>query len=413
MKKEEFYKEAIPGSKGPLEGIKVLEATTTQAGPVAGALLSDLGAESIKVDAPKTGEMGRYIPPFLGDAPNLENSIYYLTYNRNKKCITLTLNRPEGQEVFRELARHMDIIIQNYKPGTMDKWGLGYEDIRRLKSDIIYVSISGYGQYGPYHTKPAYDPVGQAMGGLMYITGPADGPPTKTGGPIADNLTGWQGALGALAALHYRNVTGKGQHVDVAMVDSLLNVSDWGIPLATNLNQVWQRQGNAYYPIGLDPVVKCQDEYIVFLIALDSHWNRFCKLMGREDLIEDSRTKSMVARAENAALVNQIIREWAQDKPAARVLEILEKADLVGAPVLNFKQIAENVHIRERDMVAEVEHPICGKVNIYGVATKYSLTPARMKSAAPLLGQHNQDIYETLLGYGPKKLAQLKEKGII
>lgn len=413
MKKEEFYEEAIPNSQGPLEGIQILEATTTQAGPVAGALLTDLGAESIKVDAPMVGEMGRYIPPFLNEENRLETSIYYMTYNRNKKCITLTLNRPEGQEVFRELARHVDIIIQNYKPGTMEKWGLGYKAIQRVKPDIIYVSISGFGQYGPYHTRPAYDPLGQAMSGLMSINGYPDGPPMKTGGPIADNLTGWQGALGALAALHYKNRTGKGQHVDVSMVDSLLNVSDWGIPLAAHLGQVWQRQGNAYYPIGLDPVVKCQDEYIVLLVAIDSHWAKLCKLMGREELIEDPRTKGMINRAQNAALVNQVIRDWAIDKPAAQILPALEEAELVGSPILNFQQILENEHIRERGMIAEVEHPICGKVNLYGVATKYSRTPARTRTGAPLLGQHNQEIYEGLLGYSPERMAQLQEKRVI
>jgi crotonobetainyl-CoA:carnitine CoA-transferase CaiB-like acyl-CoA transferase len=413
MKKEEFYKEALPNSRGPLEGVQVLEATTTQAGPVAGAILVDLGAVSIKVDAPVSGELGRHIPPLL-DIPNkMEASTYYQTLNRGKKGITLALNKPEGQEIFRQLAKKMDVIIQNYKPGTMEKWGLGYQDIRKLNPNIIYVSLSGYGQFGPYRHKPGYDPIGQAMSGFMSITGFPDGPPMKSGGALADNLSGWQGAIGTLAALYYRSQTGKGQHVETSLVDAMLGISDWGIMMAANLDMLWERKGNAYGPVGLDPVVKCKDDYICLLVALDSHWAKLCKIMGREDLIEDPRTKTLSDRAQHPELVNGVIADWAKERTASEAVKILEEADLAVSPILNFKQIIEDKHIQERDMIAEVEHPLAGKLKLYGVPTKYSLTPAFVKGPAPMFGQHNEEIYGGLLGLSKEKIEELKNKGII
>ncbi|MBI2876482.1 MAG: CoA transferase, partial [Candidatus Tectomicrobia bacterium] len=196
MRKEEFYRDAIPGSQGPLEGLRVLEATNYAAGPFAGTLLADLGAESIKIDVPGTGDFLRLTPPYVPSSSELDRSCYHLSINRNKKNITLSLRHPEGQELFRQLARHTDVIIENFKPGTMDRWGLGYRDIAKIKPDIVYTSISGFGQYGPLHHKPGYDSIGQAMGGLMSINGYPDTPPTRTGNAMIDNITGWQGAFG-------------------------------------------------------------------------------------------------------------------------------------------------------------------------------------------------------------------------
>ena len=208
MRKEEFYREAIRTSAGPLEGIRVLEATTTQAGPVAGMLLGDLGAESIKIDRPDFGEIGRYARPFIQGHSGMDVSTFYQCYNRNKKGITLELSSPRGQELFKQLAPKCDIVLENYRPGTMEKWGLGYQEIRKIKPDIIYTSISGFGQFGPYSHRPGYDPVGQAMGGIMHVTGSPDGPPTRTGNAMADNATGWHGAMATLAALYHRHQTG-------------------------------------------------------------------------------------------------------------------------------------------------------------------------------------------------------------
>jgi crotonobetainyl-CoA:carnitine CoA-transferase CaiB-like acyl-CoA transferase len=413
MHKEEFYREALPNVTGPLEEFRVLEATTAQAGPVAGMVLADLGAEVIKVDQPGTGDMARRVPPFVPSRSELDVSVGYLSRHRNKKNITLNFKSPEGQELFRRLAAQMDVVVQNFKPGTMDRWGLGYEDIRRLKSDIIYVSISGYGQYGPYSHKPGYDPVGQAMSGLMSVTGFPDGPPTKTGNAMADNITGWQGAMGAMAALLYRNRTGKGQHVDVCLLDSVLYTTEGFIMGAANAGKKWQRTGNRYQGSAPVNTYRCRDGYVCICVALEGHWARLCRIIGREDLIDDPRTSSIAARGEHVELVDGLVSQWTQDRTVTEVVSTLDEAQLVVAPVLEFHQVIEDLHIQEREMVTEVEHPAAGQMKLFGVASKYSLTPARVRTPAPLLGQHNEEVYGTLLSLNQKEIARLNRKGTI
>ncbi|MBI2875528.1 MAG: CoA transferase [Candidatus Tectomicrobia bacterium] len=413
MRKEEFYREARPQSVGPLEGTRVLEATTSYAGPMAGTVLADLGAEVVKVDFPETGELIRHVGPFVPSRSKLDSSAFHLSINRNKKCISLDLRTPEGREIFQQLTARMDIVIENFKPGTMEGWGLGYEEVRKGKPDIIYTSVSGYGQYGPYSHRPGYDHIGQAMGGLMSINGYPDTPPTRTGNAMIDNITGWQGAFGTLAALFCREKTGQGQHVDASLLDSALYTTELGIMAAANANYLWQRMGCGHPAAGGEHPYSCQDGYLVISANNMVHWPRLCRIMGREDLIEDPRTNTVAARAENRKLVAETIDSWTRKHTIQQVLEVLEEAEIVCAPVLNFKQILEVDHIRERGMVAEVEHPTAGRLQLYGVATKFSRTPAGVRTPAPLLGQHNEEVYGNLLGLSRERMAELKEKGII
>ncbi|MBI2877262.1 MAG: CoA transferase, partial [Candidatus Tectomicrobia bacterium] len=380
MKKEEFYQEVIRDSRGPLEGLKVLEATTTGAGPWTGALLTDLGAGTIKIDQPEVGDISRHIPPFVPGPPKMEAGTLHLSINRGKKCITLNLKSPQGQAIFRELAAGMDVVVQNYKPGTMDEWGLGYRDIGRVKADIVYTSVSGFGQYGPLSYRPGYDPVGQAMGGLMSVTGFPEGPPTRAGFAIADNMTAWLGAFATVSALLYREKTGRGQHVDVNLLDSILYSSQSFIMAAANAGYVAGRSGNRSPLSAPSDLYRCKDGGHIRLVAgLDSHWVRLCQLMGREDLAEDPRLQNRSSRAENAALVEESVREWVQDFDQEEVVGILDEAGLVVAPVLNFSQILENEHVLAREMVVEVDHPLAGKLKLYGVGAKFSRTPGRVQ----------------------------------
>lgn len=413
MKKEEFYKESIPGSVGPLEGIKILEGTHNAAGPIAGMVLADLGAESIKIDQPGIGDIERYIPPFVNSESELDRSILYLTFNRNKKNITLNLRLHEGQEIFKQLAKHVDIVIENYKPGTMNKWGLGYEDIKKVKPDIIYTSLSGFGQFGPNSHRPSYDAVAQAMGGLMNVTGYPDGPPTRAGYGLGDDLAGWQSALASIAALVYRMKTGKGQHVDISQQDTILYCSDFGIMATANANYLWQRMGSTVSVIAPYNTYKCKDDYVFIAVTLDRDWGKLCQIMGREDLIDDPRTKTIDDRVKNLALVDESVNDWTKDRTVAEVVKILDGAQIVVAPILNFHQILEDEHIGEREMVAEVKHPAAGRLKLQGVASKFSLTPAKVRAPAPMLGQHNDEIYGTLLGLSMAKIAELRERGVI
>ncbi|MBI1987121.1 MAG: CoA transferase [Nitrospinae bacterium] len=413
MKKEEFYREARSDMTGPLQGVRVLEATTSQAGPIAGTVLADLGANVIKIDLPEMGDIMRHLPPFIEGAPKLNSSCYHLSINRNKKNISLAINRPAGQEVFRKLAAKMDVIVQNFKPGTMDKWGLGYEAIKKIKPDIVYVSVSGFGQFGPNHQKPGYDPVGQAIGGLMNVNGYADGPPTRTGNAMADNITGWQGAIGALAALHHRQMTGEGQHVDVCLVDSILYTSDYGVMAASNAGFNWKRMGSGNPAGGPCDVYRCKDGYVFILVLIDSHHKRFWPLIGRPELYQDPRMQTPVARAQNLPFINQVVGEWTQDKTVEEVVRQLEEAQLVVTPIFDFPQIVRNEHLREREMVTEVEYPDVGKLTIYGVAAKFSRTPCKVRTHAPAIGQHNEEVFGELLDLGAEELAQLQQGKII
>jgi crotonobetainyl-CoA:carnitine CoA-transferase CaiB-like acyl-CoA transferase len=414
MKKEDFFKEALPDSIGPLKGVKVLEATHYGAGPAVGTLLTDMGAESIKCDSPGTGDTLRHLPPFLEDKESgTKESMYHLVINRGKKNITLNFKEPEGQEIFKELAKKVDVVIENYKPGTMEKWNLGYQDIRKVKPDIIYTSASGYGQFGPYAQRPGFDTVGQAYGGLMHVTGFPDGPPIRTGNAMSDNITGWLGAYSTVCALYYRDKTGKGQHIDIGQVDVILYTSEIGILGAATGKFHWNRIGCGHPSAVVCDQYHCKDGYVYIIAHQPSHWSKFCKIIGREDLIEDPRTNTPETRGKNRSFVDEVVGSWVKDKKVEEVVELLNDAQLVVMPILNFPQIVENEHVHARDMIVEVDHPTLGKLPIYGVGPKFSLTPGKIRSAAPLLGQHNEEIYQDLLGFNQEKTAQLKQRGII
>ncbi|MBI2877050.1 MAG: CoA transferase [Candidatus Tectomicrobia bacterium] len=413
MRKEEFFAEAIPGSVGPLEGVRILEATQNYAGPNAGTVLVDMGAESIKIDMPGFGDLVRHAPPFIESRSELDRGAQHLSINRNKQNITLNLKSAKGREIFLELAQRVDIVIENFKPGTMEKWGLGYQDVRRVKPDIIYTSVSGYGQFGPYSHRPSYDAVAQAVGGLMSVNGYPDRPPTRTGNGLGDSLAGWQGAMASLAALHYRNRTGRGQHVDISQVDTILYTSDFGILAAANANYRWERMGSENPMVAPYNAYECKDGYVFIGVALDAHWARLCQIMGREELILDPRSRVLADRARNRELVNGAVNAWTKTKCVGEVVDALDEAQLVVAPILDFHQILEDPHIQEREMIAEVEHPAAGKLKIYGVAAKFSVTPARVRMPAPMMGQHNPEVYQGWLGYRPEQIDQLREEGVI
>lgn len=412
MNKEEFFREAVPNSRGPLVGIKVLEATIFGAGPFVGTVLSDLGAESIKIDPPRIGDNLRGIGPFVGGDANLEASSFHLAINRNKKGITLKLSLPEGREIFLELCRKVDVVVQNFKPGTMAKWGLGYEEVKKIKPDIIYTSISGFGQYEPLSPKPGFDTVGQAMGGLMNINGYPDGPPMRVGNAIIDNMTGWMGSLATISALYYREKTGEGQHIDVSLLDSTIYASDMAITGTAHAGLRWRRMGGRH-PSAPPSVYRCKDDYVLIIVIVDTHWARLCKIIGREDLVEDPRCQTALSRSQHPDLVEGIISSWTRDKTVREVVSILEEAEIVVCPIFNYEQILENDHIRERGMIDEVEHPLFGSLKLYGVGPKFSRTPGKVRTPAPMLGQHNKEIYEGWLGYDEDKLLELKERGVI
>ena len=414
MDKNDFFAERDTSSGGPLDGIRVLEATNYASGPVCGMILADLGATSVKCEMPGAGDPNRLVPPFISGDSDRENSVVFAGINRGKLGVTLDFRTEQGQELFRKVAATCDIVVENFSPGTMDRWNIGYADIKAVKPDIIYVSISGFGQFGPLHKRRGFDPVAQAMGGLMSITGEPDGRPLKAGSVLADDMAGWQAALGALAALHYRTRTGKGQWVDTSMTDAQLYASSWGIMGAVETGTMWPRTGNAIAGGAPMNSYLCADgEWLIIFAAFDKTWRTLCELMDRPDLLEDPRSKDWPARSANVDFVDGEVAKWVATQNSHELDQLLDEKAIVSAPILNFEQIINTPHYHERDMIYKAEHPRHGPITHFGVANKFSVSDARIRRAAPLLGEHNDEIFGGQLGMSEADLQRLRDEGVI
>jgi crotonobetainyl-CoA:carnitine CoA-transferase CaiB-like acyl-CoA transferase len=414
LEKADFFAEARTDSHGPLTGIRVLEATNYASGPVCGMIMSDLGAESIKCEMPGAGDPNRFVPPFIKDQRDGESSVVFGSINRGKRSVTLDFRKPEGQALFRRLAAMADIVIENFSPGTMAAWGLGYKDIFAVKPDIIYVSISGFGQFGPLSHRKGFDPVGQAMGGLMSVTGEAGGRPLRAGTVIADDMAGWQAAIGALAALHHRSQTGEGQWSDACLTDSQLYATSFGIMAAAECDYIWQRAGNA---IGsgapMNTYQTADGHWLNIFSPFDKPWQALCGVMGKPDVASYPRCVDWAARTANTEFVDLEVAAWVATQTADQAEAALEAADVVAARVMDFGEIVKFPHYHERDMIVKAEHPQHGPVTHFGVGTKHSRTPGGVRRAAPLLGEHNAEVYGKELGLNAAELGELKAKKII
>jgi formyl-CoA transferase len=403
MDKQAFYADARDDLRGPLDGVTVIEATTTWAGPMAGCVLADFGATVIKVEHP-AGEVSRILPPYL---PGTRLTVPHETVNRNKKNVTLDLHQAEGRRLFLELCKVADIVIENFKPGTLAGWGCGYDDVRAVKADIIYVSVSGFGQFGPYCDRPGYDPIAQNFSGWSSLNGDPDGGPTKAPSFLGDDLGGLHGALGALAALQHRTRTGEGQHVDVALVDGLMFQSNGhltsgmlGIPIP--------RMGNQFAIAAPVNVYECSDGRVYGGVLLDSHWKALCAHIGRADLAPLKAAERLERRDE----LDRVVADWCRRHTTAEVVDQLDSIGLAITRVNTFAESCHSDHVRERDMLQTTRLADGSEAQLTGPAAKFSRTPTRIREGAPALGQHNAEIYGAL-GLDADALARLKQDGII
>ena len=403
MDKSAFYANARDDVRGPLHGVTVVEATTTWAGPMAACILADFGATVIKVEHPQ-GEVARVLPPYL---PDSKLTVVHETVNRNKQNVSLDLRVPEGREIFLKLCARADIVIENFKPGTLAGWGVGYADVAAVKPDIVYVSVSGFGQFGPFSERPAYDPIAQNFCGWTSLNGDPQGGPTKAPTFLGDDLAGMHGALGALAALQHRNRSGEGQHVDVALIDGLLFQSNGnltsgalGIPL--------ERYGNQFAVAAPVNVYECADGRIYGGVLLDSHWRSLCALMGCTELAGLRN----VERVERRGELDALMAAWCRPLRADEVVEKLTAIGLAVTRVNTFAEASRHPHVAARDMLQPTLLSDGSEVPLTGPAAKFSRTPTAIREAAPTLGQHNAGIYAEL-GYDAAALARLREAGVI
>jgi formyl-CoA transferase len=393
MQKTDFFKDARNDLSGPLNGIRVLEATTSWAGPMCGCLLADLGADVIKVEA-VDGEVARKLPPYLtGERGRI--SFLHATVNRNKRSLTLDLRRDEGRQIFLKLAARADVIVQNFRPGTFDKWGIGYQHCRQVKADVVYVSISGFGQFGSKSDRVGYDPLAEAESGFMSLNGAPDGAPTRCATYLCDDLAGLHGALSAVAALRHRDLTGEGQHIDIALLDAILFQSNGFLSLAA-LGHPLPRLGNQSMLSAPVDVFDCRDGQIYVAVLLDSHWRVLSEMLGHAELAEDSRFDTPTARLQHRHECNRLLGAWLQPQMVAEAIARFNQASIPAAPVRTYHQAALDPHVREREMLQETEQEDGHTAPITGPAAKFSRTPTRVRCRAAALGEHSDEILAEL-----------------
>ena len=396
-------------NKGLLEGIVVLDLTRVLAGPYCGTLIADMGATVIKVENPIGGDDSRSMGPFING-----NSIYYANFNRSKLGCTLNLKTSEGKEIFKELVKKADIIIENYRPGTMEKLGLGYDELKKVNPAIIYGAVSGFGHTGPLSKRAGYDIIGQAMGGLMSTTGWPGGPATRSGTPLGDVLGGLNLAIGILAALVNREKTGLGEKVDVALVDSVASAMENITMIYQATGRIPQRIGNRYestYPYDSFPA---NDGDVIIAAGNNKLFSILCEIMEQPELKNDSRFLDVKSRVANHDDLFEIVSTWTKKYS---VEEIDKKLNDAGCPASIVNTIDRLVVDRQiagaREMFPEIEQPGIGKLQITACPQKLTRTKSYPRKAAPLLGEDNIDIYGKLLGFDENKIKELKEKGII
>jgi crotonobetainyl-CoA:carnitine CoA-transferase CaiB-like acyl-CoA transferase len=371
-----------------LGGIKILDLSRVLAGPFCTMILADMGAEVIKVEIPKRGDDSRSFPPFKEG-----QGTYFINFNRNKKSIILDLKKSSDVSKFLEIIKSMDVLVENFRPGTMEKMGLGYEKLKRLNDQLIYASISGFGHYGPYKDKPGYDIIGQAMGGIMSITGWPDGPPTRTGTAIADILAALFCTIGILSALQARTVYGKGQKIDVALVDSVVCAIGTILQIYLVEKRIPKRAGNRYDFIAPYESFMAKDGWFVLGVGNDNLWKKFCNSIKRRDLIDDERFKSNAERIKHNKELAEIIGEWSANFTVKEIVSTLEKDGVPAAPINNLDHIVNDPHIAiAREMIQTIIHPIAGEVKITGNPIKMSETNIQTYESSPLLGEHTDYI---------------------
>ena len=393
----------------PLEGLRVVDLSRVLAGPFCTMMLGDMGAEILKVENPDGGDDTRLWPPFY---PGGESS-YFQAVNRNKRSLTLNLKAGEGKAILRDLVREADILVQNFRPGAVERLGFGWEDCRKLNPRLIYCSISGYGQTGPYRERPAYDILLQAEGGFMSITGTADGPPCKGGIAIADLTTALFAIQGILLAILARQKTGRGQHVDIAIQDGQAALMSHMAGNFFATGKPPRRNGNRHPSISPYREFRCADGEIIVAAANDGLWDRFARAIGREDLADSPRWKKNPDRVAGREEIEREIETTLIRGKRAEWIERISKGGVPCGPVKDLAEVTSDPQVRHRGMVVEVEHARTGVLRMMGIPIKLSDTPGEVQLPPPLLGEHTEEILCGLLGRPKAGLAGLREKGVI
>ena len=394
---------------GPLEGIRVIDLTRILAGPYCAMMLGDMGAEIIKIENPDGGDDTRsWGPPFLNGV-----SAYFLSINRNKKSLTLNLKDERGKALLRDLIRKGDVMVENFRPGALEKLGFSWEEIRRVNPRMIFASLSGFGQTGPRRSEPGFDVVIQGEGGVMSITGDPDGPPTKVGASIADITAGMLAAQGVMLALYHREKTGVGQMVDVSMLDGQVALLAYHANGYFATGRVPPRRGNRHPSITPYETYSCGDGYFNLGVGNDSLWRRFCDAMGLASLKEDPRFAVNKDRVNNREELQRILDAFFAEKTVEETIEALRGAGVPCGPINNIGQALSEPQVLAREMVVDVDAPVAGPTKVTGVPIKLSETPGAVRTPPPALGQHTDEVLEAVLGMDEAQRSALREAGVV
>jgi CoA:oxalate CoA-transferase len=393
-----------------LEGIKILDLTWVLSGPYCTMILSDLGAEVIKVERPKAGDIAR------GNGPHINGvSTYFLSLNRGKKSMTLNLASEKGREILLRLVKGADVIVSNYVPGTMEKLGIGYDSVKQHNPGIIYAMCSGFGQNGPYKNKPAFDVIVQAMGGIISVTGEPGRPPVRPGASIGDITAGLFLAISILAALEERHRSGKGQMIDVSMLDCQVALQENAFVRYLATGELPQPLGTRHPVFTPFQVFPTKDSYIAVATmgGVQDQWPIFCATLGLVEIIDDKRFETGWLRSQNNAILEPILYEAMRKKTTDEWIKEFEAISMACGPVNTIDKVAADPQIKEREMIIEVEHPRAGKLKVVNTPIKFSRTPARIEKASPELGENTEEILKTWLSLDGEEIQGLRKSGVI
>ena len=393
----------------PMQGVKVVELGTLIAGPYAASLLAQFGAEVIKIESPDGGD-----PLRTWRKLHQGTSLWWYSQSRNKKSVTLNLKEKRGQDIVRDLVKDADIVIENFRPGTLEKWGLGWEDLSRINPSLIMVRVSGYGQTGPYKDRPGFAAIAESMGGLRYLAGYPDRPPVRVGVSIGDTLASLYGVIGALLALHHHKVNGgKGQFVDVALYEAVFGVMESLIPEFSGFGHTRERTGAALPGIVPSNTYPCRDgSYVIIAGNSDGIYKRLMHAIGRADLAEDPRFARNDGRAQHTELLDNAIAEWTKEHALNEVLATLEAAAVPSGRIYTAADIHADPHYRARDMIQSYPLPDGSMIDFPGIVPKLSETPGTTRWLGPQLGEHTEEVLASM-GIDGNAYAELKARGIV
>jgi crotonobetainyl-CoA:carnitine CoA-transferase CaiB-like acyl-CoA transferase len=398
-------------SRLALEGIKVLDLSTMIAAPFGAVLLGDFGADVIKVELPGKGDPLRHVGPFLDREP-----LRWPGLSRNKKSLTLDLHKPEGIEVFKKLVAKVDILIENFRPGTLEKWGVGGEVLREINPHLVMIRVSGYGQTGPFREKAGFGTPATAFSGFTYLQGYPDRPPVSPSFSLTDYITGIYVAFAAVTALYYRDVQprGTGQMVDIALYESVFRMMEFLIAEYDQLGKVRERSpGLNGHSSPAGTFLTKDGHWVVLVTSTDSTFERLARAMDREDLLTDEKFSTNEKRLQNHEETNGIVADWIRSLPRDELLQRLDAFGVPVSPILSIRDIFEHPHYQARQNIIEVKHPRLGTIKVPGFVPKFEKTPGSIRTIAPDLGQHNEEILLDFLGLSPDEVQDLKKKNVI